>query len=242
MLSSEDVARRIVEFAAIGQNDNVLEIGTGQGMITKYLSRKARRVVSYEVDDALWQRSQQYFAESPNISVILGNAFDRKNDFDFDICVTSLPYSESLNFIKWLSAKSAQFKRCVAVLQSEFIKKLASPTGSESYRAVSVIAQDSFQIEELFSIDRNQFRPPPKVTSGAVLLTPRKDIPQPFFTKNRILLLSRLFSFRGRLLSAAFKKMGLSATISQNLLNKRIENLTPSQFLELISDVEVSMG
>ena len=238
MLSSEDVARRIVESAAIGQNDAVLEIGTGQGMITRYLSGVAGRVISYEIDSALGKRSREYFANSPNVEVKLGDAFDRKNDLDFDICVTSLPFSESLNFIRWLSMKSGTFKRCVAVLQSDFIKKIASPSGSESYRAVSVIAQESFQIEELFSIGKNEFRPPPSVSSGVVRLTPRTDIPQPFFTASRLRLLIHLFSFRGRLVSAAFRKMNLKPSMSQDLLDKRIENLTPLQFLELITDVE----
>lgn len=242
MLSSEDAARRIVESANIGKNDNVLEIGTGEGVITKYLGTVAGRLVSYEIDSVLGMRSQEYFAKSPNVEVRLGDAFDRNNDFRFDICVTSLPYSESLNFIRWLSMKAATFKRSVAVLQSEFVKKITSPSGSKSYRAVSVIAQESFQIEELFSIGKNEFRPPPTVSSAVVRLTPRKDVPQPFFTRRRLMLLSHLFSFRGRLVSAALRKMDLKATPSQNLGNKRIENLTPLQFLELIADVEACVS
>ena len=101
-----------------------------------------------------------------------------------------------------------------------------------------MIAQESFQIEELFSIGKNEFRPPPSVSSGVVRLTPRTDIPQPFFTASRLRLLIHLFSFRGRLVSAAFRKMNLKPSMAQDLLDKRIENLTPLQFLELITDVE----
>jgi 16S rRNA A1518/A1519 N6-dimethyltransferase RsmA/KsgA/DIM1 with predicted DNA glycosylase/AP lyase activity len=122
------------------------------------------------------------------------------------------------------------------------MSKIDSPPGSRSYRAVSVIAQTSFKVEKLFPIGSNEFNPKPKVSSVAIRLTPLEGFGQPFFSEKRILLLNRLFSFRGRLLSAALDKMKLESETLDDFRRKRIESLSPSKIFELISRIEVIGG
>jgi 16S rRNA (adenine1518-N6/adenine1519-N6)-dimethyltransferase len=241
MLISEVVADRVVEEGQITNRDVVLEIGSGVGMITKRLAQKAKRVVSYEIDSQLFEEASNLLSSSKNVEMKLGDAFSPSNEDRFDVCVTSLPYSESLRFVKWLSLRSGSFKRCVAIIQSEFAKKISSKTGMDSYRAVSVIAQNSFVIERLFTINRDEFEPPPKVLSEAVRLTPSTIFDQPFFDSARISLVNQLFSFRGKLLSTAIKKMlepKLKQRFPEELLKTRIEDLTPSEVGELIIEIE----
>ncbi len=236
MLSSKETVQKLIECAAINKSDTVLEIGTGKGDLTKKLCEVSGRVVSYELADYLAVEARKALSTFSNLAIISGDAFGSENICKFDICVTSLPYSESLRFIKWLSAISGSFNRCVAIVQSEFMEKISASPGQESYRAVSVLAQRSFNIERLFEIDRSQFLPSPRVSSTAIRLVPRMDMSQPFFNQNRIFILNNLFSYRGRLVSAVAKKFLIS--ISDDVLNQRIEKLDPAQISELITEIE----
>ncbi len=236
MLISEEIADRFVNAAGIANDETILEIGTGTGMITKWLCTIGKKIISYEIDRQFFEKASQHLSSYGNLELKLGDAFSRSNEVRFDVCVTSLPYSESLRFVKWLSLRSGSFKSCIAIVQSEFVEKITSVPGSDSYRAVSIIAQVSFEIERLFTIQREAFQPPPKVLSEVVRLTPRKNMQQPFFDSKRISLVNQLFSFRGRLLSAAIKKMEpeLRKSFPEELLTTRIEDFTPDQMVNLI--------
>lgn len=242
MLLSSAIAERFVNAAALTKKDTVLEIGTGTGVITKLLADRAREVITWEIDEDMFRSAREKFGHLNNVKLLLGDAFSADNHVEFDVCATSLPYSESLRFMKWLCARTNDFRSCVTIVQSEFAQKLISDVGKESYRAVSVIAQNSFQIERLFSIARSSFSPQPKVLSEAVKLIPRKDIKQPFFSAHRMYLLNQLFSFRGRLLSSALKKTRYGGTIPEHLLNSRIENLTPRSFADILLKIEVPLN
>lgn len=240
MLLAGVVAERFVRAAELTKEDTVLEIGTGTGMITRLLANLARKVITWEIDQALFQSAARTLAKSTNVESWYGDAFAKENNTKFDVCVTSLPYSESLRFTKWLSFRAGAFRHCVAIVQSEFAQKLTSDSGKDSYRAVSVLAQSSFEIKRLFPITNSSFEPRPSVLSEAVKLTPRQDLQQPFFNAQRMQLLNQLFSFRGRLLSSAAKKIGCQETLPKHLLNLRVIDLTTSDFADLIPRLEAS--
>jgi 16S rRNA A1518/A1519 N6-dimethyltransferase RsmA/KsgA/DIM1 with predicted DNA glycosylase/AP lyase activity len=229
---------KLVNFAKIERADVVFEIGTGKGAITRKLCEVSGKVISYEVDKRLASEATQMLTEFPNLEIRVDDAFVTEVG-NFDVCVTSLPYSESLRFIRWLSLRSGSFKRCVAIIQSEFLNKITASPGDDSYRAVSVIAQRSFNIDRLFEIGKKDFVPEPKVSSVAISLIQRIGLTQPFFTANRIRILNMLFSFKGRLLSAVAKKLGNSPLLEE-LKERRVETLDPIVISNLVSDLEAS--
>ncbi len=241
MLISERTAERIVSSAEISKTDAVLEIGTGQGILTRLLSQISHQVDSYEIDGELFTSSARALSSYKNLKIVLGDAFKSTNIPQFDVCVTSLPYSQSVRFIKWLALRSGTFRSATAVVQSEFASKLCSETSRSSYRAVTVLAQLSFDIERLFEIDRDEFRPRPKVRSAVVRFRPRKDTRQPFFNEQRITSLNCLFSFRRKLVARALKGMmgkEQSLKIDGKILGKRVESLTPEEFAFIIRELD----
>jgi 16S rRNA A1518/A1519 N6-dimethyltransferase RsmA/KsgA/DIM1 with predicted DNA glycosylase/AP lyase activity len=113
-----------------------------------------------------------------------------------------------------------------------------------TYRAISVVAQISFEIQKLFSISKTDFDPPPRVASYAVSLTPNPHLKQPFFDKSRIHKLDRLFSFRGRHFSSAVRKLttgGTSNFFPPEILARRIENFSPIEYSEILPQIEFQM-
>ncbi len=234
ILVSDEIAEKIVEAAQIKSVDRVLEIGTGTGTLTRRIIAKGVFTSSYEIDKSIFERVERTFSDVRNLELHRADVFaDSIDTSGLNICITSLPYSRSLAFVKWLALRSPSFETIIAVIQSEFADKLASKPGTESYRAVSVLAQLSFKMEQLFSISREKFLPPPKVSSKVVRFRPLS--PEPFFNVKRIRLLDSLFSFRGRLLSSALAKIRPDLTSAPSeLTRQRIEKISPSNYAQLI--------
>ncbi len=242
MLVSGLVADRLVDSCNLSRQSKVLEIGAGRGILTKRLAERAAFVRSFEIDHEVCEQARKALSGYKNLELICGDAFEVDFEFQkFDTCVTSLPYSESLRFLKWIAQKSDQFARTAAILQSEFSDKLTSTLGSRSYRAASVVAQISFNIEIMFGVGRAEFDPPPRVDSQAVLLSPNPKIKQPFFNKRRIRHLDFIFSFRGRRLISALKKMGYEKnfdTVPNEIITSRVETISPAEYAAILPMLE----
>ena len=241
MLISKSIADRIVSAAAIRRTDMVLEIGTGRGMLTGLLSKQSKHVVSFEIDKEMYLSSTKALSSCKNVEVIFDDALNPTNSRHFDVCVTSLPYSQSVRFMRWLALKSGTFRSTVAVVQSEFATKLCSENAREAYRAVSVLAQLSFHVERLFQIGKTDFRPMPRVKSEAIKISPREDIKQPFFNGERIASLNYLFSFRRKMVAKALKEISKGdqdSSLDEKILTKRVESLTPNEFAAIIEWLE----
>lgn len=234
LLVSGKVAEKMIEYAGTLGTDIVYEIGTGTGFLTGRIARVARNVVSFEIDKGLFEIAKARLSKFENVKLELGDAFSLPNRVRFDLCLSSLPYSRSLEFAEWIAKRESTFRCAVLLVQKEFAEKLLAAPGSRNYRAVSVICQASFAIELLETVMRNAFNPPPSVLSCIIRLTPKKDV---HLDSTQIALIKNIFSFRGRMMRPALKKMGLldrwSKLIPEDFLTSRVEKLTPPDFLRI---------
>src|SRR5579862_1324605 len=96
MLMSETVADKLVEACSLSQSARVLEIGTGLGVLTSRLAEKSAFVKSFEIDEHLFETVRKSLSRYENVELLLGDAFEHELNERFDVCITSLPYSQSL--------------------------------------------------------------------------------------------------------------------------------------------------
>jgi 16S rRNA A1518/A1519 N6-dimethyltransferase RsmA/KsgA/DIM1 with predicted DNA glycosylase/AP lyase activity len=236
MLTSAEILDRFVRSCDLTSEMAVLEIGAGRGTITQKLAQSSRYVRSFEIDRRLYEEAKSLLKGYSNVDLVFGDAFSAAVENKFDRCVTSLPYSQSLRFGRWLAINSSMFSSTVAIVQDEFARKIMSPAGESTYRAISVILQSCFDVQELFAVPCNSFDPPPRVGSTAIRLLPRKI--HLAFDRKRIKLMDLLFSFRGRLFSSALKKIAPTVdedSIPKEIRDKRIERLSTYEFQMIIS-------
>ncbi len=220
-LTDEDVVRRIVELAKIRPTERVLEIGTGKGALTRELAGKGSSLVGYEVDPDNFEDTREA-VRGTGAEVRLGDAFESRPDFD--VLVSSLPYSESANFVEWLSGM--KFDRAVVVLQDDFVRKLLAPPGDRDYRGVSALAQIAFDSKVLDRMGRASFSPRPRVNSVVVAFTPRRTLP-PAEVANVV----RLFSLRRRQVGSVLAKLGMRG--KRGYGTRRVYELRPEEVHEL---------
>ncbi|HKW04454.1 MAG TPA: 16S rRNA (adenine(1518)-N(6)/adenine(1519)-N(6))-dimethyltransferase RsmA [Nitrososphaerales archaeon] len=237
-LVSPTVAKRMIELASIHENETVLEIGTGKGMLTRQIAATGNPVMSFEIDPALYKVAIGELSAYSNVTLLFGDFFSTQKIVNFDVLITSLPYSRSLDLVEWLAGSSKSIRCAVVLAQREFVEKLLAIPGSNNYRAVSVICQTCFLTEKFDDVSASDFSPSPKVSSCIVRFSTRGD-QSPCLNLSQIKLLKLIFSFRGKKLRSALRSMKISernlTPSSSDFLNTRIEKLTPSDFLSLLN-------
>jgi 16S rRNA (adenine1518-N6/adenine1519-N6)-dimethyltransferase len=221
-LVDQNIVRRIVEEAAIRQQERVLEIGTGRGTLSKKLAKQGRSFEGFEIDKSNYEDTVA--AVGADAKIHLGDAFEHRPEFD--VLVASLPYSESATFVEWLNL--VDYDRAVVLLQEEFVSKMLAAPGTRNYRAISVLAQISSDVKQLWRIGRNSFSPRPKVNSVVVSFTPKMRIPEPEVSKIKL-----LFSQRRRRVSSVLARFEIAQ--SQDYGTRRVYSLTPDEVHRLCS-------
>jgi 16S rRNA (adenine1518-N6/adenine1519-N6)-dimethyltransferase len=212
----------MMEIADVRRNERVLEIGPGRGSLTFELSKHTDRMEAYEIDRQNYLLLRNKLND--RVSLYLGDAF--KVEPEFDVLVSSLPYSMSSTFVGWLSKRD--YDRAVVVLQEEFVRKITSPPGTKDYRAVSVISQISSSVEIMETVKRSSFDPQPRVNSLLVMIRPRKRLDD-----ESISMIKRLFSLRRRRLAAVMKEFGLKT--DTHWREERIQSIPPEEVYGITS-------
>jgi 16S rRNA (adenine1518-N6/adenine1519-N6)-dimethyltransferase len=226
-LTDPAVTAAMLRLAAVGRDDRVLEIGTGRGALTRGLSGLSSRFEAFELDEDNYRATKELGLD---VTLHLGDAFAGPREFD--VLVSSLPYSESSNFVEWLSQH--RYQRAVVLLQRDFVDKLLARPGQDGYRAISVISQLSSEVTIELDVPRESFDPPPRVSSAVVVMRPR-DLLSP----DEIRLVKMLFSQRRRKLSGALKQLELrTREIDPEQLSRRVQDLEPSDFRGILDRIE----
>src|SRR6476646_9380226 len=217
-LISQSIAKSIVDSAGITKDDIVLEIGTGQGILTPLLCKDAKQVISIEKDPVLYSKAKDAFSYIPNLVLEKGDAF--KKDVTFTVLVSNLPYSESRTAIEWLVQR--KFKCAIIMVQKEFAQKLAKKDGKER-RAISVIANYCLDVENIMDVKNTNFRPPPKVDSVVISI-----IQKHVLSDKTVHAVNKLFSSKRKTIRHIGKKMGL--TIDSD---KRLEEMPDGEIIDI---------
>lgn len=223
-LADRHVLGRIIEAARINKDEVVCEAGTGRAVLTQELCRRAKLVLSYEVDLRLFQQAQSLGFS--NLQLVNADLF-KISDIKFDVFCSNLPYSKSRDAMQWLATK--KFDRAIVMVQQEFADKLVALPGDENYRAISAICSHCFRIERLFAVGKEAFDPPPNVESLVVGLTPASIVTSGFIRN-----VNRLFSQRNKKASSVAARMGIEIDSG----SKRIDQLTPDQIAILAGSME----
>ena len=168
----------IVEAAAVGPKDTVLEIGPGLGTLTKELVATAEQVIAVEFDDKL-ARALAGRVRADNLQVVAQDIM--KFDFtslrpDYKV-VANIPYYLTSNLIRRLSETANPPLVAALLVQKEVAQRICAKPGDMSL--LSVTAQYYWQASAGLVVLAALFTPPPKVDSQILVLKRR---PEPLFT------------------------------------------------------------
>ena len=173
-LTDASVVQDIVELAAPRQGERFVEIGPGQGALTGPLLSAGAIVHAVEIDPVLVRELRERLGEE-RLTVHQADALD----FDYAALnvpglrlIGNLPYYLSTPLLFRLLESAAGFCDMIVMLQREVAERLCASPGSRSYGRLTVMAAARCRAEPCLSVAPNAFRPPPRVHSVVVRLTP----------------------------------------------------------------------
>ena len=174
------VPRDIADASGAAAGYGVLEIGPGIGPLTVQLAQRADKVVSVELDKALYPVLGETLKEYSNVEIVPGDIMkvnipeliSEKLGELVPIACANLPYNITTPVITAL-LESGCFHIITVMIQREVAMRICAQPGSSDYGAFSVFCQYHAQCERLFDVAPECFLPAPKVTSSVIRLTPR---------------------------------------------------------------------
>ena len=246
-LVSGDTAERIVAAARVGPGDAVLEIGPGDGALTRPLAHRAGCVAAVEIDPLRARALAGELSDRPNVRVLEGDALARPfRDWLAAagcpapaVLVANLPYNVATPILISAVESPETIRRSVATVQREVARRFVARPGDEGYGYLSLRIAAHATGRVLFDLPPAAFRPRPKVWSSVLELEPRADAPEPALLRRALCLASLGFNARRKTLANALLSAGPRAAWEAGLAalgrgpKTRAEELPLDDFLAL---------
>ena len=220
---------KIVEAIDSQPGDFIVEIGPGEGALTRPLLETAGSLHVIELDRDLAAR-----ITDPRAEVHVGDALK----FDFDAfppgmrVVGNLPYNISTPFLFHIARYASRVRDLHFMLQLEVVERMVAAPSTPAYGRLSVALQVRFRMKKLFNVSKGAFRPPPKVESALVRMEPHAERPRLENTRFDELLRGAFSSRRKQLRNA----LPLASTDYARLNidpSLRPENLSPADYVRI---------
>ena len=174
-LSDPRILEGIVDALAPTPADTVVEIGPGRGSLTDILVERSGRLIAVEIDRALTEQLRRKYRDRPNVEIVQGDVLETDLHAlagpDF-LLIGNVPYYITTPIVfKALDAPIP--RRSVFLVQREVAERMTAKEDTESYGALSVNVAAVANTEQVMSVPASSFKPPPKVESAVIRLTPR---------------------------------------------------------------------
>jgi 16S rRNA (adenine1518-N6/adenine1519-N6)-dimethyltransferase len=246
-LASAQTADRIVDAARVGRGDTVVEVGPGDGALTRPLLARGARVLAIEIDPARAEALRGELGTGSGAVILAGDALER-SFADWlaaagwegpAILVANLPYNVATPILTRAIEEPRAVARVVATVQREVARRVAAVAGDDEYGFLSVRAAASASATILFDIPPGAFRPRPKVVSSVLALMPRDPPLDPLLKRRALEIASLGFRNRRKTLGNALAALGPREAWERELRamgrgeKSRAEELSLPDFLEL---------
>lgn len=155
----------------------MIEIGPGEGALTRHLAPRADRVIAIELDAELAGHLDVAGVEVVHADILATDL----SQWGECAVAGNLPYYITSPIVEKILELGSLCRHAVLLVQKEVAERLAASPGSRDYGYLTVSVQSRAAVDVLFGVPRGAFRPPPKVDSSVVRLTPLGAAPPPAF-------------------------------------------------------------
>ena len=184
-LINPTVCPRMAEACGADESTGVIEVGPGFGVLTAELAKKAKKVVSIELDERLLPVLDETLSEFDNVKIINADVLkvDLKKIIEEEfggmkvaVCA-NLPYYITSPVIMHLLESRLPIENLTVMVQKEAAQRLCAPVGSREAGAVTVAVDYYSDAKKAFDVSAGSFMPAPKVDSSVIKLDIRKQPP-----------------------------------------------------------------
>ena len=227
-----DIAAAIGDLSRFNQ---VIEIGPGMGALTKHLlATKPDNFYVVELDDRWAAYLPQTYPQLQG-KVIHQDFLQVNLDFIEKPChiVGNFPYNISSQIVFRIIDEREKITEMTGMFQKEVALRIAAKHGNKDYGILSVLTQAYYDCTYLFDVGPQSFQPPPKVMSGVIKITRRKDsldCDEVLFKK----VVKTAFNQRRKTMRNSLKELVNDKYLMQNeVFNLRPEQISVQHFVDL---------
>ena len=187
-LVDANILNKIVSTAGILKDDIVVEIGPGLGVLTCALAKRARRVISVEVDNKMISVLKENISSYKNVEIVHADAlktnFDAlvkekvflndKEVFSYKL-VANLPYYITSPIVMHMLTNKFNLNTMVVMVQLEVAKRIVANSGNKDYGILSIAVQYYAEPKIVFKVPKTVFFPQPDVDSAVLKLSIKEN-------------------------------------------------------------------
>jgi len=241
-LKDESIAMQIADSLTLNNYKNVLEIGPGMGVLTKYLLKKDVTTHVIEIDSESVEYLQAHYLNLAQRIIskdfLKINIQEHFGDEQLAI-IGNFPYNISTQIVFKTLENKHQIPEFSGMFQKEVAERIAEKAGSKKYGILSVLTQAFYDVEYLFTVPPSVFNPPPKVDSGVIRLIRKENFTLPVNEKLFYRVVKTAFQQRRKTLRNSLKTMNLSDNLREDsIFDERPEQLSVEEFISLTSKIE----
>lgn len=241
-LKDEDIAKQIADTLSFEGYQDILEIGPGMGVLTKYLLDKPVNTYVIEIDtesvtylDENYPKLKDRIISKDFLKYNINEVFEGKQ---FAI-IGNFPYNISTQIVFRALQMRDQISEFSGMFQKEVAERICEKKGSKAYGILSVLVQAFYDAEYLFTVNEDVFIPPPKVKSGVLRLRRKENFTLPCNEKLLFTVVKTAFQQRRKTMRNSLKTLNLSDNLREDtIFDLRPEQLSVEQFIALTQKIE----
>lgn len=243
-LHDKNTAQKIAgTLTGYGEYKNLIEVGPGTGALTQFLIHLPYKLKLIEIDNESVQYLQHHYKPLENNIIqtdfLKCNLPEIFNGEKFAV-TGNFPYNISTQIVFKILENRNHIPETTGMFQKEVAQRIAEKPGSKTYGILSVLTQAFYKVEYLFTVNESVFLPPPKVKSGVLRLQRNKNINLPCNEELFFTVVKTAFNQRRKTIRNSIKSINKN-NIEHSLLDKRPEQLSVEDFIELTQLLQTSM-
>lgn len=249
-LKDHTIAKKIADSISYEDYSEVLEIGPGMGVLTKFLLLKNAKVTVMEIDtESVTYLKDDFKQEHIKLNTDPNNFQILETDFlkaDLQTVFKGSPFAIIGNFpynissqIVFKTIENREFiPEFAGMFQKEVAKRIAEKPGSKMYGILSVLTQAFYDVKYLFTVHPQVFNPPPKVQSGVISMVRKPDYTLPVDEDLFFRVVKTAFNQRRKMLRTSLKSLISSDSLKEEpIFAMRPEQLSVNEFVELTKKI-----
>ena len=249
-LIDANILNRIVDGAGINDKVGVIEIGPGIGSLTEAAAKKAKKVISFEIDGRLLPILSETLADYSNSDILkvdVDKVIEEKmSDCEKIMVVANLPYYITTPILTHLIENTKKIDGYVVMMQREVANRLNAKVGTKDYNSLTILLNYYTNVEYLFTVPKKVFVPAPNVESAVVKIMTKEEkefeadnsffkFVRSCFVQRRKTLLNNLISSYGKDKKQDLQNSCLDSEIDST---RRSETLSLREFYNLYNNLK----
>ncbi|WP_185849495.1 16S rRNA (adenine(1518)-N(6)/adenine(1519)-N(6))-dimethyltransferase RsmA [Blattabacterium cuenoti] len=241
-LKDHNIAKKIVNHLSFKNYNTVVEVGPGLGILTQYLLiNPCNHIFLIEIDEELISFLKKNFSISKNR--IIHRDFLKWNPEEMKLknfaIIGNFPYNISSQILFHILKYNQYIPECIGMFQKEVAKRITSHKGKKTYGILSVLVQTFYDVKYLFTVKEKVFFPTPNVQSAVISLKRKNETV--YCNKNMLFQCVKVaFNQRRKKLKNSLQLFNHISNFNRiPFLDKRAEELSVKEFLQLTKEIEI---